>query len=146
MLTVHDLLIALAQRLESGPLRLGGDNLCRVQVDDLELDIEWLEEERAAFVYVPIGELPKEQNSALLQQLMEANLFFQRTTDQALFGLDSEQQIFLFQRFCIDSLSEKHFVFACVAMIELAKVWQQKLSENIAQPKEIASLALFSKF
>lgn len=138
MLTVQDLLSALAKRLESGPLYLGREQLCRVQVDDLELNLEWLEEENAAFVYIPIGEFPEGQNSELFQELMEANLFFQGTTDQALFGIDGEQRkIFLFQRFSLDNQQEAHFVSACVAMIELAKVWYQTLLVKTSRPQTI---------
>lgn len=147
MLTVQDLLSALAKRLESGPLYLSRDNLCRVQVDDLELNIEWLEDEDAAYVYLPLGALPDNQNNELLQELMEANLFFQGTTDQALFGLDRElRQLFLFQRFSLASLQDAHFVSACIAMVEHAKMWQQKLLVNTGRPKAVATLSAFSEF
>lgn len=135
MLTIHDVLRALSKRLESGSLHFNKDNLCCVQVDDSVLNIELVTNTRTLFVYIPIGLLPSnhESTSNLLQELMEANLFFQGTTDNALFGLDKAQgEIFLFQGFSIDKLDEVLFVSSCVTMIELAKIWKNKVLEKIS--------------
>lgn len=124
---IQDLLSALASRLESGPLLMGKEALCRLQINELEMTIEWLEEQETAMVYISVGFFSIQHNPQILADLMTANLFHQGTCDNAVFGLDKEQEeVLLYQSFFLPITSSETFVSACIAMIELAKDWRKK--------------------
>ena len=147
MLTIHHLLNALSKRLQSGPLSMSNDYQCHAQVDGSELNIEWLDNGGSLFVYVPVGPLSATRDAQLLEDLMEANLLFQGTADNALFGFDKEQEeVFLFQSFNMDTMQEGHFVSACESMIDRAKTWKYKLLAKMAPPSYVGSLAASSYY
>ncbi|ATZ12622.1 type III secretion system chaperone [Erwinia amylovora] len=132
---IQDLLGGLARRLEAGPLSLDASQLCCLQVNGLEMTLEWLEQQNMLFVYLNIGTLAGEQHGALLADILAANLFHYGASDGAAFGLDKEKnELLLFQRFQLPSVDEASFVSACVQMIEVAKIWQGKLLHGRAVP------------
>lgn len=146
MPSVHNLLTALSKRLKSGPLYLSRDYLCRAQVEDAELNIEWLDGGGSVFVYIPVGSLSANEDNELLQELMDSNLFYQGTTQSALFGFDKElDEVFLFQNFQMEQVHEAHFVSSCVSMLDMAKEWQGKLMSKITPPSYVGSIARLSK-
>lgn len=125
---IQDLVGALARRLEMGVLSLDAAQLCCLQINGLEMTLEWLEQQNMLFVYLNVGTLAGAQNGALLADLLAANLFHYGSSDGAAFGLDKEKnELLLFQRFQLPSVDEAGFVSACVQMIEVAKLWQGKL-------------------
>lgn len=135
VMVIQDLLSALARRLEAGSLLLDGSQLCCLQVNGLEMTLEWLEQQNRLFVYLSIGTLADAQQGALLADILAANLFHYGSSDGAAFGLDKEKnELLLFQRFQPSSVDEASFVSACVQMIEVAKIWQGKLLHSHAVP------------
>lgn len=130
---IQDLLGALARRLETGSLSLDANQLCCLEVNALEMTLEYLEKQNWLFVYLSVGSLAAVQSRALLTDILAANLFHYGTSDGAAFGLDQEKnELLLFQRFQLPSVDEASFVSACVQMIEVAKVWQNKLLHSNA--------------
>ncbi|AWO77484.1 type III secretion system chaperone [Serratia marcescens] len=127
---MQDLLSALEKRLETGALFLDVNRLCCLQVDSLEMTLEFLEQQNSLFVYLNIGTLSS-HGSALFLDLLAANLFHYGTCEGAAFGFDKEKNdVLLYQRFSLTLVNEDVFVGACVQMIEVAKVWQKKLSHS----------------
>lgn len=131
---IQDLLGALARRLETGSLSLDANQLCCLKVNTLEMTLEYMEQQNWLFVYLNVGSLSAAQGSVLLADILAANLFHYGTSDGAAFGLDQEKdELLLFQRFQLPSVEEASFVSACVQMIEVAKVWQNKLLHSTAE-------------
>ncbi|WP_336749520.1 type III secretion system chaperone [Pantoea vagans] len=144
---IQDLLGALARRLETGSLSLDANQLCCLKVNTLEMTLEYLEPQNWLFVYLNVGSLSAAQGSILLADILAANLFHYGTSDGAAFGLDQEKdELLLFQRFQLPTVDEASFVSACVQMIEVAKVWQNKLlhspAESSAAPHRLAQQGL----
>nr|AAF63399.1 potential ORFB-specific chaperone [Erwinia amylovora] len=135
MMIIQDLLGALARRLEAGTLSLEAGQLCCLQVNGLEMTLEWLEQQNMLFVYLSVGTLSGTESSTLLSDILAANLFHYGSSDGAAFGLDKEKnELLLFQRFQLSSVDEASFVSACVQMIEVAKRWQGKFLHGRALP------------
>lgn len=131
---IQDLLGALARRLETGTLSMDTRQLCCLQVNGLEMTLEFMEQQNWLFVYFTIGPLSAAHGSVLLADILAANLFHSGTSDGAAFGLDQEKdELLLFQRFQLPSVDESEFVSACVQMIEAAKIWQSKLLHSAAE-------------
>lgn len=144
---IQDLLGALARRLETGSLLLDTNQLCCLKVNTLEMTLEYLEQQNWLFVYLNVGSLSAAQGSILLADILAANLFHCGTSDGAAFGLDQEKdELLLFQRFQLPLVEEDRFVSACVQMIEVAKVWQNKLlhstAESFSAPRILAQQGL----
>lgn len=144
---IQDLLGALARRLETGSLSLDAHQLCCLKVNTVEMTLEYMEQQNWLFVYLNVGSLSGAQNSILLADILAANLFHYGSGDGAAFGLDQEkEELLLFQRFQLPSVQETHFVTACVQMIEVATVWQNKLLHSTvelsAAPRMVAQQGL----
>ncbi len=126
-MVIQDLLAALARRLECGNLTLDAGQLCCLQVNGLQMTLEYLAEQDALFVYLNVGLLSAK--TALLADILAANLFHQGTGEGAAFGFDRENNaLLLFRCFCPSAVDEASFIRACVQMIEVAGRWQTRLS------------------
>ncbi|WP_205954534.1 type III secretion system chaperone [Pantoea stewartii] len=125
---IQDLLSVLARRLGTGELVLDANNLCCIQVDTLEMNVEFVEQQKYLFVYISVGVVSARQHGSFLMDVLSANLFYHGTNGEAAFSLDhATSELMLFQRVNITSIDEAIFVEHCVQLIEVAKKWQTTL-------------------
>lgn len=125
---LHELLDALSAKLQSRPLNLDPNNLCRLIIDDLEMFIELMADHKTVYIYSPIGYLPPNGREAIFEDVMHANLFHSGTGGGAVFGYDQTiGDLLLHQKFSLDSINADEFVTACSTMVETSKTWRNKL-------------------
>ena len=126
---LNTLLASLGSQIGLPELSSDADGFCSLAFDSIRLHLQADAEAGSLLIFTELGALPERDKLVLLEEMLEANVFFSGTGGATL-GTLPGGKAFLSQREFVAALEAPEFQALLENFVSVAETWKSRLTEQ----------------